>query len=48
MNRLLILLSFTVTLWSWSSLTAADPSADLRVAALTARDQAQIQSHLRY
>ncbi len=43
MNRLLILLSFTVTLSSWSSLTAADPSADLRAATLTARDQAQTQ-----
>ena len=43
MNRLLILLSFTFTLWSWSSLTAADPSADLRAATLTARDQAQTQ-----
>ena len=43
MNRLLILLSFTVTLSNWSSLTAADPSADLRAATLTARDQAQTQ-----
>lgn len=43
MNRLLILLIFTVTLSSWSSLTAADPSADLRAATLTARDQAQTQ-----
>ena len=44
MNRLrLILLSFTVTLWCWSSLIAADPNADLRAATLTARDQALTQ-----